>query len=55
MKIQSLFILSLVCAFAFLSVYPADAIIYGKREADEATIPWDEGVKHWEVGPRGAV
>lgn len=51
MKIQSLFTLLLVCAFAFLSVYPADAIIYGKRGDDEATIPWAEGLKHWEVGP----
>ena len=51
MKIQSLFTLLLVCAFAFLTVYPADAIIYGKRGDDEATIPWAEGIKHWEPGP----
>lgn len=50
MKIQSLFILLVVCAFAFLTVYPADAIIYGKR-GDDATIPWVEGIKHWEPGP----
>ena len=50
MKIRSFLILLLVCAFAFLSVYPADAVIYGKREADEATIPWVEGIKHWEPG-----
>ena len=55
MKIRSFLILLLVCAFAFLSVYPADAIIYGKREADEATIPWAEGIKHWEVGPGAQV
>ena len=36
MKIQSLFALLVVCAFAFLSVYPADAVIYGKRGDDEA-------------------
>ena len=51
MKIQSLFALLVVCAFAFLSVYPADAVIYGKRGDDEATIPWAEGIKHWELGP----
>ena len=51
MKIQSLFALLVVCAFAFLSVYPADAVIYGKRGDDEATIPWAEGIKHWDVGP----
>lgn len=51
MKIQSLFTLLLVCAFAFLTVYPADAVIYGKRGDDEATIPWAEGIKHWEPGP----
>ena len=51
MKIQSLFTLLVVCAFAFLTVYPADAVIYGKRGDDEATIPWAEGIKHWEPGP----
>ena len=51
MKIQSLFTLLLVCAFAFLTVYPAEAVIYGKRGDDEATIPWAEGIKHWEAGP----
>ena len=47
MKIQSLFALLVVCAFAFLSVYPADAVIYGKRGDDEATIPWAEGINQW--------
>ena len=51
MKIQSLFTLLLVCGFAFLTVYPADAVIYGKRADDEATIPWEEGIKHWKPGP----
>jgi hypothetical protein len=51
MKIQSLFTLLVVCAFAFLTIYPADAVIYGKRGDDEATIPWVEGIKHWELGP----
>ena len=50
MKIQSLFALLVLCAFAFLRGYPADAIIYGKR-GDEATIPWAEGIKHWELEP----
>ncbi len=30
---------ALVCAFAFLKSYPADAIIYGKRGDGEPTIP----------------
>ena len=51
MKIQSLFTLLVVSAFVFLSVYPADAVIYGKRADDEATIPWAEGIKHWTPGP----
>ena len=50
MKIQSLFALLVVCAFAFLTIYPADAVIYGKR-GDDATIPWAEGIKHWVPGP----
>ena len=45
MKIQSLFTLLVVCAFAFLTIYPADAVIYGKRGDDEATIPWVEGIR----------
>ena len=55
MKIQSLFTLLVVCAFAFLTIYPADAVIYGKRGDDEATIPWVEGIKHWELGPNSEV
>ena len=51
MKIQSLFVLLAVCTFALLRVYPADAIIYGKRGDDEATIPWAEGIRHWELEP----
>jgi hypothetical protein len=51
MKVRSFLILALVGAIVFLSVHPASAIIYGKREADEATIPWAEGIKHWDVGP----
>lgn len=51
MKIRSLLTLLVVCAFAFLTVYPADAVIYGKRGDDEATIPWNEGLDHWELGP----
>lgn len=51
MKIQPPFILLVVCAFAFLTVYPADAVIYGKLGDGEATISWAEGIRHWEPGP----
>ena len=51
MKIQSLFVRLAVCILAFLKVYSADAIIYGKRGDDEATIPWAVGIQHWELGP----
>ena len=51
MKIRSLFVLLAVCILVFLKVYSADAIIYGKRGDDEATIPWAAGIRHWELEP----
>ena len=51
MKIRSLLALLVTCVLAFLKIYSADAIIYGKRGDDEATIPWAAGIQHWELGP----
>jgi len=49
MKVRFFIILALTAIVVFLSTQPAGAVIYGQR-GEDATIPWAEGLKDWEVG-----